>query len=254
MLARLEMKLEAETKLSYQMSSAFHGALMEQLSPEEAEILHTPKLHPYTQHLEFTPEKSLWVVTALHEDALEKIIYQKLLPLKEFTLKKQQIHIRITEKKLTEYADQSLAALLYSEKAPDYIQLHFLTPTAFKQNGEILFYPDIRGIYINLLNRYAAAAEKTEMKDEDTLEALCKGTKIVRYDLKSVPFPLEGIKISAFIGKITLKLSGTNTMRNFANMLFHFGEYSGVGMKTSLGMGAYRLLEKEEGNRDRKTN
>jgi CRISPR/Cas system endoribonuclease Cas6 (RAMP superfamily) len=30
-------------------------------------------------------------------------------------------------------------------------------------------------------------------------------------------------------------------MKNFLNMLLTFGEYSGIGIKTSIGMGAYRL-------------
>ena len=35
---------------------------------------------------------------------------------------------------------------------------------------------------------------------------------------------------------------GTKTMTNFANMLFEFGEYSGVGIKTALGMGCIKKL------------
>ena len=52
MLARLEMKLEKAGKISYQMSSLFHGALMELLPKEYEEKLHLSRLHPYTQHLE----------------------------------------------------------------------------------------------------------------------------------------------------------------------------------------------------------
>ena len=55
---------------------------------------------------------------------------------------------------------------------------------------------------------------------------------------------MEKVKIPAFIGKITIKLTGTKTMTNFANMLFEFGEYSGIGIKTSLGMGCIKLNER----------
>jgi len=70
---------------------------------------------------------------------------------------------------------------------------------------------------------------------------------VIRYDLKSVSFSLEGVKIPSFIGKITIKLHGTDTMANFVNMLFEFGEYSGVGIKTSLGMGYMKIIN--EGGR-----
>ena len=52
MLARLEMKLKCEEELNYQMSSLFHGVLMELLPKEYADCLHLSQLHPYTQHLE----------------------------------------------------------------------------------------------------------------------------------------------------------------------------------------------------------
>lgn len=47
------------------------------------------------------------------------------------------------------------------------------------------------------------------------------------------------------MGKITIKIRGTQTMTNFANMLFKFGNYSGVGIKTSIGMGAIYANQKQ---------
>lgn len=255
MLAQLEITLDSDTKLSYQMGSLFHGALMEILPQEDVEILHQSKLHPYTQHLEFSSTESKWIITALNQEMIEKIFYAKLLHLKELTLKKPGILVRFAEKHLKECSYKKLTASLYSEQAPNYIQLHFIVPTAFKSNGKVLFYPDIRAIYISLMNKYAAAVNGLEMRDEEMLEELCARSQIVRYDLKSAPFYLESVKINAFIGKIVIKLSGTQTMRNFANLLFQFGIYSGVGIKTSLGMGAYKIIEKGEvKQRDREAN
>ena len=51
MLAKLELKLKCEKELTYQMSSLFHGALMELLPEEYADYLHISSLHPYAQHL-----------------------------------------------------------------------------------------------------------------------------------------------------------------------------------------------------------
>ena len=66
------------------------------------------------------------------------------------------------------------------------------------------------------------------MLDEETLEQLCANAQIVRYDLKSVSFSLEGVRIPSFIGKITIRMNGTKTMAGFANMLIEFGTFSGV--------------------------
>lgn len=43
MLAKLELKLKCEKELTYQMSSLFHGALMELLPEEYADYLHISK-------------------------------------------------------------------------------------------------------------------------------------------------------------------------------------------------------------------
>lgn len=96
------------------------------------------------------------------------------------------------------------------------------------------------------MNKYDAAVGDNIMWDEETLEQLCENAQIVRYDLKSVSFSLEGVRIPAFVGKITIKINGTKTMADFANMLVEFGTYSGVGIKTALGMGCIRQL-KERG-------
>ena len=53
MLSKIELKLNHSEEIVYQMSSLFHGALMEMLPEEYAEYLHVSQLHPYTQHLEF---------------------------------------------------------------------------------------------------------------------------------------------------------------------------------------------------------
>lgn len=100
---------------------------------------------------------------------------------------------------------------------------------------------------LSLMNKYDSATAENTMHDEDTLEQICEHAQVIRYDLKSVSFSLEGVKIPSFIGKITIKLHGTDTMANFVNMLFEFGEYSGVGIKTSLGMGYMKIIN--EGGR-----
>ena len=71
---------------------------------------------------------------------------------------------------------------------------------------------------------------------------------LTRYELRSTSFSLEGVRIPSFVGRMTLKMTGTQTMSNFARMLFDFGCYSGIGIKTALGMGAVRILKegKEE--------
>lgn len=248
MLARLEMQLRSEETITYQMATVFHGALMELLPTEYAGYLHISQLHPYTQHLEYKDNTWYWVVCCLNKEAVQIIIQQSLMQVQEIEIKNRKQHIQIVQKTYREMSYKELMDRFYSEDASRYIQLHFISPTAFKQRGRYVFYPDIRCLYQSLMNKYDAAVRDEGMTDEDTLEQLCEYTQIVKYDLKSVPFAVEGVRIPAFIGKLTLKVKGTQTMANFAHLLCQFGTFAGVGIKASLGMGCIKILE-ERGNK-----
>ena len=246
MLSQIKMKLVSDTDLTYQMSSLFHGFLMESISKEYADRLHGSSLHPFSQHLDFSPGGPFWVVNCLNEEARDKIIFNCLMRINDIELKKISQTLHIEERVYKEVSSKELTDRFYGEDSSRYTTLHFITPTAFKQNGRYLFFPDLRCIYQSLMNKYDASDSTESMFDEDTLEELYKGSEISRYDIKSTLFHLEGVRIPSYIGKITIKVNGTQTMANFARMLFEFGKYSGIGIKTSIGMGAYRIIESRE--------
>ncbi len=245
MFAKLELKLTGESEISYQMASAFHGALMELLPQEYGAQLHESRLHPYTQHLERRPDGWYWIVTALEDKAADLILQKALFPLGELLIRQHDAGFVIEKKNYFELSEKELARAFYEGENNRYISLRFLTPTAFKQNGRYLNYPDIRCLFGNLMNKYDACMPGESMKDEDTLEALVQNTAVSRYQLRSTAFSLEGIRIPAFIGEMTLRIGGTQTMANFANMLMQFGTYSGIGIKTALGMGAIELVSND---------
>ncbi|MDD5859320.1 MAG: CRISPR-associated endoribonuclease Cas6 [Eubacteriales bacterium] len=246
MLSRLDMTLSGAEQLNYQMASLFHGALMEMLPEAYVAELHESMLHPYTQHLEMRNHEWHWVVTALNDRAKSIIIDQTLAQKNQVDIKKHELVIGIAEKKTDELTDKELSSQFYQEDAPRTISLQFLTPTAFKIDGRYVFYPDIRSIYLSLMNKYDAASKAGSMRDEDALELLCRNTSLFRYDLRSTLFSMEGVKIPSFVGKVAFRMHGAQTMTNLAQMLFRFGEYSGIGIKTALGMGAVKLLSEEE--------
>lgn len=244
--SKLEMRLDGNLEISNQMASTFHGALMEMLPQDYADELHESKLHPYTQHLERRAGNWYWIVTTLNEKASVTILKDTLLQIEGIDLKKHETYLSIDQKTYHELSEEELAKAFYEGNNGRYISIRFVTPTAFKRNGIYLNYPDLRSIYSNLMNKYDASNEQDSMKDEDTLEQLVQNTTVARYRLHSTVFCLEGIRIPAFAGEMTLRIGGNRTMCNFARMLFQFGEYSGVGIKTSLGMGAMELVQDDK--------
>lgn len=245
MLSRIEIELDSDRELSYNMSSIFHGALMEQVDRDYCNYLHSCELNPYSQYLTKKENVWYWVINTLNKEAYKKIIEECVLKLDKIYLSKKDIDIKFIRKNLNTINKKSLIDNFYEKNYDRYIELNFNTTTTFKKNGEFIIYPDIRCIYQSLMRKYDFSSMDQSLFGEETLEHLCEFTKIVQYNLKSSVFHLEGVKIPGFIGKIKLKISGTKTITSFANMLFDFGAYSGIGAKTSLGMGAMTKLERK---------
>lgn len=244
MIAKLIMQLECENgkRISFHRSSLLQGVIMEYIDSEYAERLHEPKLNPYAQGVYIDKEKVFWVITALNEEAYEKII----LPMYDeafngFTFNKSSERVRIVDKKVEKRNMSELLDGFYSDEYPRNIEIAFLTPTAFKSKGAYIYYPDLRLIFQSLMMKYNLASNTMEMFDDDTLDQIVSMCYVSSYNLKSIRFPMEKIKIPSFVGKINISIRGTTTMARYARMLLEYGEYSGVGIKTAIGMGMMKI-------------
>lgn len=242
MLAELRMKLDAGgEEIGYFQSSNLQGVLMERLESEYAEELHASGLKPYSQYIVGSGQKE-WVINTLTQEAYQKMI-QPLLneDFTEFVMEKKAWRIRILSKDVKVLSKKELLNEFYSDAYDRYLNLEFLTPTSFKSGGMYVNIPDLRYIYQSLMNKYSAASDSMDMYDEETLEQLVNSSRIVRYRLRSAVFPLEGVKIPSFMGEMCIKVTGASTMAKYARLLARFGEYSGVGIKTAMGMGGLRI-------------
>lgn len=190
MLARLELKLNADSDITFQMASLFHGALMEKLPQEYANQLHQSQLHPYSQYLEKREGDYYWIINCLNQEARD-IIIGAILATESIELRKKQLKVELLQHKYEELSQKELMDDFYEDTKSRWIEVKFLTPTAFKQRGRYLFYPDIRCIYQSLMNKFDSCTSGESMIDEDTLEELSNHSEIVSYHLRSVSFSLE---------------------------------------------------------------
>lgn len=250
MLAKLTMSLEVDGEgFGYYQSSNLQGILMEQIDSDYAELMHRQGMNPYSQFL-CCDNGFQWIVCTLTKEAYKQIILPLNNPdFSSFCIKKKNIQVRITKKELDTIDRKLLLEEFYSAEGGRYLSLEFKAPTAFKQNGRYVNFPDIRLLFQSLMNRYGAGSPEMDMFDEETLEQLTRNITITRYRLHSVMFPMEGIRIPAFMGNMTIQISGAKTMARYARMLARFGEYSGIGIKTGMGMGAVRIIEGRKDDR-----
>lgn len=249
MLTKLEMELKADKAedINFQKAVLLQSIMLERTRPEYAEKMHLSELHPYSQAIVRENGKNIWVVNALNKEAYEELISPlEKNDFKEFHLNHNDLEVEVISKEKMQKKKTSLMEEFYLNNGDKYINIRFRTPTSFKSDGKYIFYPDIYLIYRSLLTKYEAASIDETTYSDELLEQLATSTFITRYNLKSYKFNIGKGAVPSFIGNITLRVNGPQSMINFANLLFEFGEYSGIGIKTAMGMGNIELLKGEK--------
>ena len=244
MYAKLRIELDS-SQISYQQSSNLQGVLMEQIDTDYAQELHQYSLNPYSQYVVKEKDKIVWYICTVNEEAYENIILP-LEEMKQITIRRKEITTNVVGRSIEILEESELMKQFYEESCDRYLNLQFCTPTAFRRDGKYVNYPDLRLVYGSLMRKYSAASEELDMYDEETLEELVRNSEIIRYRLQTMPFPLEKVQINGFVGNVCIKIKGTETLANYIRLLCRFGEYSGVGIKTSMGMGAMQLHRREK--------
>ena len=245
MLYTLKLILDHDN-LSYRQSSLLQAVMFEHV--DFVDKMHQQNLHPYSQYLTTEGGRTVWVINTLTEEAYEKIIN----PLRQETfssfklIQKDDMEVNIVGRNLKATDRKTLLNGFYQEQPV----LSFLTPTAFRQNGRYVILPDMRLVYQNLMMRYSASSCQIDMVDEDTLNYMVSSSYISGYRLSSHSFPMKHTWIPGFTGTITINFSGKSTISQYIKLLLRFGEYSGVGIKTGMGMGAVQII-KENANEGR---
>lgn len=249
MLSRLTMKFDTDL-VGPQKASLLQGVLFNHIDSDYAAKMHTQNYHPYSQYAYKEGAKSCWVINSLNDEAYDHILSRFYDPdFTSFHIDKSNLDVTIIEKNIITKDPNDLLTEFYKDKSDKTVCLKFITPTAFKQNGNYVILPDIRLIFRSLMHKYGENSDM-DMLDEDTLEQLETNSYVSGHRITSIRFPMEGIAIPGFIGDVSITIKGTETMRRYARMLLEFGEYSGVGIKTAMGMGAVRIVRKGAGSDD----
>lgn len=242
MFSQLIMELKTEEKLTYKKASTLQGVLFEHVDAEYATLLHQQNRHPYSQYLMSDNDKEYWVVNTLSEEAHEKIVQRLISPdFTEFVIKKGDIKVDIVDKKERIVRKEELLTELNGVKANRVFNLSFITPMSFKQRGSYISFPDLRLIYQSIMNKYSSISDNMVMIDEETLNQMVGDSLVTKYNLRSAAFPLEGINIVGALGTMRINVKGSDVLARYVRLLLRFAEFSGIGVKAGVGMGAVKV-------------
>lgn len=247
-MKKIQLKLKAKDSLDkklYNLSVYLNGWLMEKLEPSYVDYLHHSEAIVYSQCVYKVEDLFIWEINILDEEKGREII--SLLEASDLP----DISIKAYDNQTFEVVDcfvsvlnkKNLADCFYRTKDAKEIHLNFLSPTSFRQNKSYVFFPDTRLILQSCLMRYQRIFESEKEINEEFLQELCDSMQVKSYNIRSTSMKIHNYYIPGFQGKMRYRLIGNTTVNNYIRMLFAFAEFSGVGIKTALGMGKLSVSE-----------
>lgn len=115
------------------------------------------------------------------------------------------------------------------------IEMHFLSPTSFKQNQDVQTFPLPELVFNSLHRRWNIFAPQQYHLP------ICEWNALVTaYDLKTYALKMEGGAEIGAQGWVRYRFNSPETAR-IATILANFAFFAGVGRKTAMGMGQTQL-------------
>lgn len=240
-LVEIPLTLPPEGAFSPSMGSVFHGAMMERIPENVAERLHESALRPYSQYLHFDKRtrRCLWRLGFLTEETATCLL-DAIGASGELYLKQKGYAAKLGEACVVKESDYEALAdgIFMDANAPKGARLDFLTTVSFRQGGVYVIFPDLALIFQSLQNRWNAFSPKMKIDAPELGRQLADVCRVVSYRLESRPFSVEGQNINGFSGSLRLRFTGNDMTRRLMGLLLSLAPFSGVGIKTALGMGA----------------
>lgn len=231
---------EEAARLPQAWAYRLYGWLAERLPQDTADRLHEPGAHPLTQSLWYDRDRqrNIWTLNLLDEAAGAQI-GALLCNTREISLHNVCLQMEPLMRTPIEDAERLLFA---GRQAPvRRAKLWFRTPCAFKQAGRYTVYPQEYLLLQSLVQHWNAAFPEYELSDPDALEAVLRGLRIISYDLHTAVYPLKGARIPGFMGSAVVDAKLALPLLELWNTLLCFADHGGVGIKTTLGMGAVHV-------------
>lgn len=227
---------------SSNISSVLHGVLVQLLSSDSQSIIHG--LHGYSplkQRLMLLEGKAEWEIVVFNEDLGSEVV-TILLSQPCIYLEYHKCEVKFLEKKVKLLnVSELISTTLNSNDTHRNFCLKLLTPTSFKSEDRYDIIPDVARIFRSIMLMFDDFDKTHNLFDVETLKFVKQNVHIVDYRIRSTRFHLEGVKIPAFVGEIHLRVNGPPQLVRFVKLLIIYGTFSGIGIKTSLGMGKYIL-------------
>ncbi|WP_461829816.1 CRISPR-associated endoribonuclease Cas6 [Aquifex sp.] len=239
---RIKVSLSATNKIPNLLGDDVHALFFKLLDKETANTLHSGyKEKPFSLWFK-TSENLLTLYISFLQDELARIFIRSYLlgeELLEFmNIKfKKNLNLKIEAKDIRSYEKIYKDAPLRTV-----VKLKFITPTTFKKGKYDYPVPEPELIFRSLMRKWNKFADYKP--GIDLREAFREKIIISSYELRTKKVYFRNLgKAVGFLGDIILEFHEKDeTILKWLNALLNFGEFCGVGRKTTMGMGRTEIL------------
>lgn len=216
-----------------------HGVLMEAVNNDDLHALAGTR--PFAQYLSRTaPGEYVWSVSLLHEEkssAIKRWLHTN--PAKLF-IEYHNLDIDICAITCAESLSyEEMLSDVLAELPPKYVSFDFITAMIFKRSAvkNPWPFPEPRLILQSILSRWNAFSDAAVFDDEEILSEANQFISLHSYKIQSQRVAMDGVMFAGTTGSASFNVQKTE-LRQLMNLAGHYAEFSGVGAKTAMGLGA----------------
>lgn len=237
MITKIKMTLQPEKETErYQPEWTYrlYADYLKSISGEYAEKLHHDNITPISQFLKKEGSRIIWTVNLLGEEA-EREISPVLMTKDVYHIRYE---VRVTERECEVIEDSDMLFALAAANGKAHC-LNFETAAAFKSQGRYINLPTLHLIIQNLVRKWNECFHEMQIEDTDGegINYILSHLYCPQYHLHEKSYTIKGTCIHGFAGSMLIRNQLTGFHKELTDALLYFAGYSGMGIKTALGMG-----------------
>lgn len=237
---RLPLAAPEGIRIRPDFAYALYGFWMERLPPGQAEYIH--ETHAVNQYLAVSGGTAELVANLLTERAAAYML-PLLRQTRAYPLVRHGCTLTTGKLRSREFGEaELLAPLLASRPAVRQITIRLVTPVTFKTENHYAVFPTPELILHSAASKWNALGLRATVDDPEALRQMTERTWITDYRLRSTRFYMKDTRIQSFQGELTLSVRGPEPMLRLFDALIGSLCFTGLGIKTTLGMGGVEIL------------
>ena len=227
-ITQLKVSFEFEKNPAADMAYRLYSCLISRIDREYGEYLHSQEALAVSHYLD---RSGNWTVSLFGEEAR-----RQLLP----AFDEKRFNLRLGGfaeiKSIDIHQCEKIIGIGGNSKCHKF---RFISPTAFKSVKRYRNFPTEELIAKSIIQKWRRGEER--LISDELADRIASGIEISGYRLESTAFTLKTVNIPSFVGEVTITSHLDGMENRIWNSLADFANYSGIGIKTSLGMGGVKV-------------